>query len=235
MSSVMLRSMWRPLLVLAGIAAVVWILQPAQLVHDVQELRLVIDEMGMWGIAIFLIIYIIAAVAIVPAALLKVAAGGMFGSFVGVIVASIGSTLGATACFLIARYVASGPLVQRMKQHRRYRKLDRLTERHGAVIVAIVRLVPILPGNLVNYAFGLTRVPLGVFVLWSWLCMLPGTIVLVVGTDAFVQGLHENRIPWGMVAIVAGAIVLMGVSMFYAHRSFKAKQGRLDELEYAEL
>lgn len=228
--------LWRPLLVIALIFIVAWIVQPARLVHEISEFRGWIDDLGPWSIALFLGIYIIAAVAIVPAALLKVAAGGIFGAALGLVIASIGSTLGATACFLIARYVARGSFVQRLKQGKRFRKLDELTERHGPVIVALVRLVPILPGNLVNYAFGLTRVPLGVFVFWSWLCMLPGTVVLVVGTDAFVQGLYEGRVPWGMIAIVAGALALMGVSMFYAHRSFKAKQGReRDALEYTDL
>ncbi len=233
--AMMLRGIWRPLIVISLVVAVTWIVQPARIVGEIAEFREWIDGLGPWRIPMFLAIYVLAAVAIVPAALLKVAAGGLFGSVLGLIIASIGSTLGAAACFIIARYVASGSLVQRMKQGKRFRKLDALTERHGAVIVALVRLVPILPGNLVNYAFGLTRVPLGIFVFWSWLCMLPGTVVLVVGTDAFVQGFGEDRIPWGLIAIVAGALVLMVVSMRKAHLSFKAKQGRRDELEYTEL
>lgn len=233
---VLLKGLWRPLIVILLIAAVAWIVQPARLVSEIADLREWIDALGPWSIALFLLIYVIAAIAIVPAALLKVAAGGLFGSVLGLIVASVGSTLGAAACFLIARYVASGSLVQRMKQRERYRELDDLTRRHGAVIVALVRLVPILPGNLVNYAFGLTRVPLSVFVFWSWLCMLPGTVVLVVGTDAFVQGLDQDRVPWGMLAIVAGALALMGAAMYYAHRSFKLRQAQdHDELDYADL
>ncbi|TVQ55996.1 MAG: TVP38/TMEM64 family protein [Phycisphaerales bacterium] len=230
---VILRSLWRPLAVICIVALIIVIVQPARLVGEVEEMREWLQGQGVYGIGLFLLIYIVAAVAIVPQAALKIAAGGLFGSLLGLVIASIGSTLGAAACFLIARYVASGSFVQRMKQKRRYRKLDHLTKRHGAVIVAISRLVPVLPGNLVNYAFGLTQVRLATFVFWSWLCMLPGTVVLVVGTDAFVQGMREGQVPWGLVGIVAGALGLMAASVVFAHRQYRAHQQ--DEGDYADL
>lgn len=225
----MVQAAWRPAIVIALVAAVILIVRPRQLVSEIAEFREWIDSYGIWGVGLFIVLYMLAAVAIVPASLLKVAAGGMFGSVEGVILASIGSTLGATACFLIARYVARGTLVQRLKQREQYRKLDELSTQHGALIVALVRLVPVLPSNLVNYAFGLTHVPLRTFVFWSWLCTLPSTVVLVVSTDAFVQGVEEDRPPWVLVAVAGGALVLMLGGMVLAHRTFKTSRSSREQ------
>lgn len=235
-ASVLLKGIWKPLFVIALIALFAWIIQPGRLVREIAEAREWIDDHAPWSIAVFLLLYIIASVAIVPISLLKVTAGGLFGPVLGVVIASIGSTCGATACFLIARYIASGSLMQRMKQNEHFRKLDALTERHGAIIVALARLLPILPGNLVNYAFGLTHVRLGVFMLWSWLGMLPSSIILVVGTNAFVQGLRRDRVPWGLLSIVAGALTIAAIAVYAAYRNFKAHQiSDPEKLEYTDV
>lgn len=220
----LLRGVWRPLIVVLVIATIIIVARPAEIVANIGEWREWIESHGLLGLAVFLAIYVLAAVAIVPQAVLKVAAGGLFGSLLGVIIASIGSTLGATTCFLISRYVARGTLMKRLKQGPRFKRLDLMTHKHGALIVAVSRLIPIFPGNLINYAFGLTQVRLRTFVFWSWLCMLPGTVVLVVGTDALVQGLEERRVPWGLVAIVAGTLAGLVAIVITIHRRFRIKQ-----------
>ncbi len=230
-----LLGLWRPILVLILIAGVVMIFNPGELIADLGEFRESLRDHGVVGVLVFLGLYVIAAVAIVPQAVLKVAAGGLYGSVLGVVVASIGSTLGAAACFLLARYVMHGTLAEWLRTNRRFRRLEDLTKHHGAVIVAISRLVPVLPGNLVNYAFGLVKVPFWTFVFWSWLCMLPGTVVLVVGTDAVVQGVEEGEVPWALVGVIGGALALLGISMTVAHRQFQRHKHRRDEPSYADL
>jgi uncharacterized membrane protein YdjX (TVP38/TMEM64 family) len=75
----------------------------------------------------------------------------------------------------------------------KFQKLDRLTEDHGAIIVALTRLVPISPFNLLNYGFGLTKVPFWTYVFWSWVCTLPGTILHVVGADAVTEAFAAGQ------------------------------------------
>lgn len=232
----LVRGIWRPLVIIAVVALIIVIIKPGRLVSELGELREWFNEQGLLGILMFLGLYVIAAVAVVPQAALKVAAGGVYGALIGVVVASIGSTLGATACFLIARYVGKGSLMNYVRQKRQFRRLDMLTRKHGATIVAISRLVPILPGNLVNYAFGLTQVRLGTFVFWSWLGMLPGTVVLVVGTDAFVRGVDEGRVPWALLIVVLCALALLTTAFVYAHRRFRrATADGATDADYADL
>ena len=77
-----------------------------------------------------------------------------------------------------------------------------MTREHGAIIVAITRLVPVFPFNLLNYGFGLTGVPFWTYVFWSWLCMLPWTILFVVGADTVTQALSQGRIPWLLILVL---------------------------------
>jgi len=72
-----------------------------------------------------------------------------------------------------------------------------------------VRIVPIFPFNFVNYGFGLTRVRFWTYVFWSWLCMLPGTVLYVVGTDAISQAIIQKRVPWPLIGVIIGVSILL--------------------------
>jgi len=141
---------------------------------------------------------------------------------------SIASTTGAALCFLIARYMARGAVSDWLEGQERFRKLDRLTETHGGWIVAVTRLVPVFPFNLLNYGFGLTRVRFWTYVGFSWLCMLPGTLLYVAGADTVVQAVAEGRVPWAMLAflvVLLGALVGIGVVARRKLRSAEEEAG----------
>ena len=90
--------------------------------------------------------------------------------------------------------------------------------------VALTRLVPLFPFNLLNYGFGLTRVRLGTYIFWSWLCMLPGTLLYVVGTDAVISGLRQGKVPWTLIGVFVAAIILVGVLVRIARKKLQEKQ-----------
>ncbi len=175
------------------------------------DLRAWILELGAWGPVVFIALYAIAVVAAVPASVLTIAAGAMFGSVIGVASVSVASTLGAALAFAVARWFARDSVTRWLGGKERFAKLDRMTAEHGAIMVAITRLVPIFPFTLLNYGFGLTGVRFGTYVLWSWLCMLPGTVLYVVGADAVTKGLAEGRVPWSLVGVVV--IVAAGLTL----------------------
>jgi uncharacterized membrane protein YdjX (TVP38/TMEM64 family) len=121
----------------------------------------------------------------------------------------VGATLGASAAFAIARWFARAAIERWLAGNERFRKLDALTERHGAIVVAITRLVPLFPFNLLNYGFGLTKVPFVTYLVWSFVCMLPGTALYVVGADALTRGLTEGRVPWSLVGLLAFVVLAL--------------------------
>ncbi|MFQ5656056.1 MAG: TVP38/TMEM64 family protein [Candidatus Methylomirabilales bacterium] len=218
------RDWWRPVVLLTAILALLVLARVLGLGERLGELRDWIQGLGPWGPVVFVFLYAAAVVAAVPGAALTVAAGALFGSVLGVILVINAATLGASLAFLIARYFARDAIARWLAGNEKFQKLDRLTEEHGAVIVAITRLVPLFPFNLLNYGFGLTRVPFWTYVGWSWLCMLPGTILYVVGADAFTKGLAEGRIPWGLVGALVVAALILTFLVRQARRTLKEKE-----------
>jgi uncharacterized membrane protein YdjX (TVP38/TMEM64 family) len=164
---------FRLVLVAALAAAIIWLgrhrelLQPATIERELQRF-------GGWAAILFLLLYTLATVLFVPGSLLTVAGGALFGPIWGTLWNLTGATSGATLAFLIARYVASDWVAARSGE--RLGRLVRGVEEEGWRFVAFVRLVPLFPFNLMNYAFGLTRIRLRDYVLASFLCMAPGAL-----------------------------------------------------------
>jgi uncharacterized membrane protein YdjX (TVP38/TMEM64 family) len=178
-----------------------------------------ISSLGVWGPFVFVLLYIAAVIAALPGAAITIAGGTLFGSVAGVILVSIASTIGASLAFLIARYLARDFVLRKLAANETFRQLDRLTLEHGAAVVAITRLVPLFPFDILNYGFGLTAISFRTYVFWSWLCMLPGTILYVVGTDAVVSAISSGEIPWLLVSV----LLIAGIALAFLVRLAKKK------------
>ena len=215
---------WRPVLLIVVVVAAVILLRFLGVGERLADLKEWIRGVGSLAPLAFVLIYIIAVVAALPGLPLTIIGAALFGSVTGVILVSIASTAGAGLAFLIARYVARERIVRRFSGNETFRKLDRMTKEHGAVVVAITRLVPIFPFNLLNYGFGLTGIPFGTYLFWSWLCMLPGTILYVVGVDAVVSGLSLGKIPWPLIAVAAAAAVILILLVNIARRRLRGRK-----------
>lgn len=166
---------WLPRLLLgvaiAGAAA--WVaLHPDRL--DPALVERTIDSLGAWAPLGHVLAFAAGTILFIPGAIFGLAGGVLFGPLWGSLLNLVGATLGATAAFLSARYVAA-----EWTRARAGPRLDRVVagvEAEGWRFVAFVRLVPLFPFNLTNYALGLTRIPLAHYVLASLICMAPGTL-----------------------------------------------------------
>lgn len=194
---------WKPIAFAGGLVVLLVTARVFDLGERLALVRDWIESLGAFGPAVFVALYVGAAVAMVPGIALTVGAGALFGSVWGSVYVSVASTLGAAGGFLIARYLARELVSGWLGENPTLRYLDEMTEKHGATIVAITRLVPVFPYNLQNYGYGLTRVPLGTYLFWSWLCMLPATVVYVVGADALFTALRDGQVPWALVGALA--------------------------------
>jgi uncharacterized membrane protein YdjX (TVP38/TMEM64 family) len=130
---------------------------------------------GLLAPVTYVALYGLATVALVPGSLLSLAGGALFGPVWGVVWNLTGATLGAALAFLASRYVG-GDWISRVAGGRLARLLEGV-EAEGWRFVAFVRLVPLFPFNLLNYALGLTRIPFGQYAAASLVCMVPGAIV----------------------------------------------------------
>jgi uncharacterized membrane protein YdjX (TVP38/TMEM64 family) len=137
-----------------------------------------IDSLGTVGAIAFIALYIIATVAFFPGSILTLGAGVIFGAVWGSLYVFIGATLGATAAFLVGRYLVRGWVTQKIADNKKFAAIDQAVSKEGLKIVLLTRLSPIFPFNLLNYAFGITGVSLQDYVIGS-LGMIPGTIMYV--------------------------------------------------------
>jgi uncharacterized membrane protein YdjX (TVP38/TMEM64 family) len=133
---------------------------------------------GPAGAVIYGLIYAV-AVLFFPASLLTAGAGLVYGTVLGVLIVSPASVIGATLAFLVARYFARNWIESRIATQPRFAAIQRAVEKNGFKIVLLLRLQPVVPFILLNYALGLTRLRLRDYVVASWIGMLPGTILYV--------------------------------------------------------
>jgi len=163
---------------------------------------------GVMAPLLFIGIYAISTVLLLPGSVLTIAGGVLFGPVWGTFYNLTGATIGATMAFLIARYLASD-LVSR-KIGGRLKQLVEGVEAEGWRFVAFVRLVPLFPFNLLNYMLGLTRIRLFHYVVTSFVCMLPGAIAYTylgyAGRNAVAGGegmVQKALLGLGLLALAA--------------------------------
>ena len=193
-----------------------------------------IHDLGPWGPAIFVALYVAATVLFVPASILTLGAGAVFGLVHGVVTVWIGAMLGATAAFLIGRYLARDAVARRLEAYPAFAALDAAVAREGWKIVGLTRLSPAFPFILLNYAFGLTRVSLRDYVLASSVGMLPGTLMYVylgslAGDLATLGAVEPARTPAEWSLYVVGLLATITVTVHVTRLARSALQRRIDQ------
>jgi uncharacterized membrane protein YdjX (TVP38/TMEM64 family) len=160
----------------------------------------------------------------VPGSLLTLAAGAIFGLVAGTIYVFVAASLAACAAFALARTVARGALERRLSGNARFAAIDRAIAAEGRKIAFLLRLSPVFPFSLLNYALGLTRVRFGDYVL-ACLGMLPGTLLYVylgsLAGDAAGRGAGgQTRLEWIFKAV--GLVVTFVVTLVITRTARRA-------------
>jgi uncharacterized membrane protein YdjX (TVP38/TMEM64 family) len=207
---------------LAALAALVW--AGRELGVYVPRFAAWVESLGIWGPVVFILGYATATVAFIPGSLLTLASGAIFGLLEGTLYVFVGATIGATGAFLVARYLARSRIEARLEGKPRFRAIDRAVAREGLKIVTLLRLAPVFPFNLLNYALGLTKVRLRHYLL-ACLGMIPGTFLYVyygkaLGSLAAVAGgaeIEKGAAYWtvfvlGLAATVAVTLVVTRIA-----------------------
>jgi uncharacterized membrane protein YdjX (TVP38/TMEM64 family) len=164
------------LILVAALVAAIRLFDVQQIFRDALAW---ISGLGPLGPVIFVGLYILACVFLLPGAILTLGAGAVFGFAQGAVAASVGATLGATCAFLVGRYLARDWVAGRIAGNDRFRAVDEAVAREGWKIVLLTRLSPAFPFNILNYAFGLTKVRLKHYFFASWVGMIPGMFMYV--------------------------------------------------------
>jgi uncharacterized membrane protein YdjX (TVP38/TMEM64 family) len=184
-----------------------------------------IRGMGALAPALFIVLYIVAAVLFIPGSILTIGAGVLFGLVWGSVYVSIGATLGATAAFLVGRYFARDWVRGQLEGNRKFTAIDRAVGREGWKIVLMTRLSPVFPFNLLNYAFGLTAVTLRDYFFATWVGITPATVLFVYlgslgGNLATSSTSHPTPARWAFRII--GLAATVGVVVYTSRLASRA-------------
>jgi uncharacterized membrane protein YdjX (TVP38/TMEM64 family) len=144
-----------------------------------QALQSYVKGLGAVGWIVYALVYALCCVLFVPASLLTLGAGVIFGLVEGTIVVVVGATAGAVASFLLARTVMRSKVETMTAGNPKFRALDKAIGREGAKIVFLIRLSPLFPFTYINYGFGLTGVRTLPYALATFVGIIPGTFAFV--------------------------------------------------------
>ena len=160
-----------------------------------------VETLGVWGPLVFIAGYAIAAVAFIPGSVLTLAAGAIFGLLNGIVYVFIAATLGSCLAFLVARHLAREAIERKLADTPRFAAIDRAVSAQGRKIVFLLRLSPVFPFNLLNYALGLTNVRFVDYAIAAF-GMLPGTVLYV----------YYGKLAGDVAALAGGAAPERGIA-----------------------
>lgn len=181
-----------------------------------QFLMWVQKDAGAWGPIILALAYVPCSVLAIPASILTLGGGYLFGLWVGFVTDSIGSTLGATAAFLVGRTVGRTYVTSKLKDYPQFQAVGIAVRKSGFKIVLLLRLVPLFPFNVLNYLLSVTPISSTSYILATWFGVMPMTLAFVYAGTTIKDiaeishgGAHFSRARVIMLAVGFVATILV--------------------------
>ena len=164
------------LLLVAHQAGLFDLLEGGTLRERVERLDALFQSLGAWAPTVFILIWIVACVLLLPGLPISLVGGLVFGALWGSVWTTVGANLGAASAFLIGRYAARSMVERWIESNKSLKKIDEGVKQQGWRMLMITRLVPLFPFNLQNYVYGLTNIPFRTYALVTLPSMIPATI-----------------------------------------------------------
>ncbi|CAD5167888.1 unnamed protein product [Musa acuminata subsp. malaccensis] len=167
-------------------------------------------NVGPWGPLVLAVAYIPLTVLAVPASVLTLGGGYLFGLPLGFVADSVGATIGATAAFLLGRTIGRPYVLSKLNDYAKFQAVAIAIERSGFKIVLLLRLTPLLPFNMLNYLLSVTPIGIGEYMMASFLGMMPITFALVyVGTT--LKDLADVTHGWSELSPTRWVLIISGL------------------------
>lgn len=189
-----------------------------------------IKQLGLWAPVFFILLYVASCIALIPGSVLTMGGGAVFGVLKGSLYVSVGATLGATAAFLVGRYLARDWVTRRFGSHPAFTAVNKAVAAEGWRIVFLTRLCPIFPFFLMNYAYALTRVSLRDFVLATWIGIIPGsTLFVYIGSLAHAGTQPTTVEGWIGKGFILTTVIITTIYITRLARKALARRGGMVE------
>ena len=196
-----------------------------------------VESLGSIAPIAFIVLYNVATVLLIPGSVLTLGSGILFGLFWGSLYVFFAATLGATLAFWLGRNVARDWVSEKISAYPKFAAIDKAVAKEGFKIVFLTRLSPLFPFNLLNYAFGITKVSLKDYVLGS-VGMIPGTILYVyigsllgsiaqIGMKGATLDPQTQKLQW--IAKIVGFVATIAVTVYITRIARKALDESISE------
>lgn len=179
----------------------------------------------MLSIFLYLIFTIIgSSILALPGVTFAVIASGLFGPWLGSLYCLIGATLGAVVSFLLSRYFLKDTIVELVKKNERlYNIIFQVEPDKEMLILMITRLLPIFPFNLQNFAYGITNISLVKYTIGTFLFMIPGIIIFIIGTEGIIN--RESRNSMLLIALfIILFMLIIGRNLYKKYKVIAVKE-----------
>lgn len=194
----------------------------AELVTHFHHLREMIRQSGGFGFALYILLFIIATLFLIPGSALVIAGGVLFGPLTGTLLSLLAASVASSLSFLLARWLGRELLLKYFGQTAIFQAIERGIERSGCDFLILTRLVPLFPYNIQNYAYGLTAISFWSFTFISAITTLPGIFIYTLMASELIRD--------GITSLFVLKLTLAGLVLFVLIQAAKryARYRRID-------
>ena len=186
----------------------------SDLITNLHHLQDIIRQSGLFGYALYILLFIVAALCLIPGSILVIVGGILFGPLVGTLISLLAATVASALSFLLARWLGRELLLKHVGHTATFQAIEKGIAHSGIDFLILTRLVPLFPYNIQNYAYGLTAIPFWSFTLISAITTLPGIFIYTLMSHE----LASEGITWAFIVKLSVA----GFALFTLVQAAKA-------------
>ncbi|ENK9831457.1 TVP38/TMEM64 family protein [Escherichia coli] len=203
------------------------------LLTDLPHLQTLIRQSGLFGYSLYILLFIIATLFLLPGSILVIAGGIVFGPLLGTLLSLIAATLASSFSFLLARWLGRDLLLKYVGHSHTFKAIEKGIARNGIDFLILTRLIPLFPYNIQNYAYGLTTIAFWPYTLISALTTLPGIVIYtVMASDLANEGITLRFILQLCLAGLALFILVQLAKLYARHKHVDLSASRRSPLTH---
>ena len=203
------------------------------LLTDLPHLQTLIRQSGLFGYSLYILLFIIATLFLLPGSILVIAGGIVFGPLLGTLLSLIAATLASSCSFLLARWLGRDLLLKYVGHSNNFQAIEKGIARNGIDFLILTRLIPLFPYNIQNYAYGLTTIAFWPYTLISSLTTLPGIVIYtLMASDLANEGITLRFILQLCLAGLALFILVQLAKLYARHKHVDLSASRRSPLTH---
>lgn len=189
---------------------------------DTAKLEVLLNQLGIWAPIIYIVLYTVATLLVLPSTALNLTSGAIFGIWLGTLWTSIAAIIAAIVAFAFTRTVGREMVASNLAG--RWQAIDAEMSQGGLFYVFAIRLLPLIPYGLVNFAAGLTSIRFRDYFLGTILGTVPGVLPFVMLGSSGLQAIKTGKYLPLMGSLGLAGLLVGGATWYRRRRQFPGKK-----------